>query len=187
MKRLQPGIVICVSLIFLFLIIPLNLWAVEYPEESATTATDQEVVVYQDEATEKIQEMVEAGEPSYEPVKSAEDLAMSYLEKNGFEKTGWDSESKMFVAVGEASFDSEDPSYDDSFIIKRGLKSMEAVLNAKAGIIGFINTNMTAVDRSIVPKGFAARDKLEAEFIKAERKIEAKKQKIAKLRAKRKG
>jgi len=179
MKKLQSGIVINVALMFILLILPLNLWAVEYPEDSASPANAQEEVVHQDEATKKIQEMIDAGEPNYKPVKSAEDLADKYLEDSGL-FSGWNEESRMYVAIGVANFDSEDPSYDDSFIIKRSLKSMEATLDSKSQIIEYIQTEMSAMDKVETP-GTDLNAEFNDKINKTQKIMEDKKERLAKM------
>jgi hypothetical protein len=86
--------------------------------------------------------------PAYQPI-DAEDQLNQYLATKGLH-SGWIEEKKMYISTGVAFFDSEDPSYDDSFITKRSMKSMEAKLNAKADIIEFINTTMSALNLPII-------------------------------------
>lgn len=178
MKKVQLGIISgSLSLIFIFLLTPLSLWAIEYPEESV--AKEQQNVVYQDKSTKKIQDMSEVGEPPYEPVKTAESLVDDYLKDNDI-RLSWNDDKKIFVAVGEAFFDSEDPSYDDSFITKRSLKSMDAMLQAKAKIIEYIRTSMSAMDKAVTP-GTDIHAKFKEDIEKAQKRMEAQKNKLAKL------
>ncbi|MCK5681051.1 hypothetical protein KAI46_09625, partial [bacterium] len=180
MKRLQPGIVICVSLMFLFLILPLNLWAVEYPEESATTATEQEEVVHQDEAMETVQRLLVEGQPSYKSIENAMDLEENYVKEEGL-NPGWTGSGKgLYISIGESSFDSKDPSYDRSFITKRGLTSMEAILNAKANIIESVQTSMSALDQAFTP-GTDLYEKFKGDIEEAQEMIEDQKREITKL------
>ena len=84
-------------------------------------------------------------------------------------EAGWDDQKKRFVAVGWAGFDSEDPTYDDSFMIKRSLQSMVATMDAKAQIIEFIRVEMDAIDQVVTPG-----TDLAAEFNEAREKLENK-------------
>lgn len=174
-EYVQNFLLICLSLMVFQLVIPFSLLAVEYPADS----TEQEDVVYQDEATKTIQEMVEKGEPHYEPVKDAKDLADKYLEDNQLHES-WNEEKKIFIAVGEAVFDSEDPSYDNSFITKRSLKSMEAILDAKAKIIEYVQTKMSALDKAVTP-GTDINAKFKEDIERSQKRMEAQKMKVAKL------
>ncbi|WP_422449001.1 hypothetical protein [Endozoicomonas sp. ALB091] len=109
----------------------------------------------------------------------AMDLAYQFLDKGGVLE-GWNSDKRVYVALSEAIFDSEDPSYDDSFIIKRSLKSMEASLDAKRSIIQYIYTDMSAADRVSTPGtdlNVEFKDKLE----NLERKAAAQRGRVAKL------
>ncbi len=174
-QHAQSFLLICSALIVFQLTIPSGLLAVEYPEDSG----EQETVVYQDEATETVQEMLEKGEPPYEPVMDAKDLADKYLDDNNLNES-WNEDKKMFVAVGEAIFDSEDPSYDNSFVTKRSLKSMEAMLDAKARIIEYVQTEMSALDKAVTP-GTDINAKFREDIERSQKRMEAQKMKIAKL------
>ena len=111
----------------------------------------------------------------------ATDLAYQFIEK-GNVLEGWNDDKKVYVAISEAVFDSEDPSYDDSFIIKRSLKSMEASLEAKKGIIQYIYTDMSASDRVKTP-GTDLNSEFQDKLSKLERKAAAQRERVAKLLA----
>ena len=177
MKKLQSKKLIFLSIVFFLIVSQGNLWAVEYPKDASTTAAEN--IVSQDTATEKIQKMSEKGEPEYKTVKSAGELADEYLSENGLNRS-WNENEKLFVAVGEAFFDSEDPSYDDSFITKRSLASMDAMLEAKAKIIEFIRSDMSAMDRAVTP-GTDLNAKFKEYIDRSQRRMEAQKRKLAKL------
>lgn len=135
-----------------------TLWAVEFnAAQGAAIAIESELT--KDKLIENAVEVINANDPSikvidamevapapaYQPI-DAEDQLNQYLATKGLH-SGWIEEKKMYISTGVAFFDSEDPSYDDSFITKRSMKSMEAKLNAKADIIEFINTTMSALDK----------------------------------------
>ena len=111
--------------------------------------------------------------------KDAKDLADEFLARGGVTE-GWNTDKKIYVAVSEAIFDSEDPSYDDSFIIKRSLKSMEAALDAKRTIIEYIHTDMSASDRVSTP-GTDLNTEFKDKLDQLERKAESQRKQIAKL------
>jgi hypothetical protein len=92
----------------------------------------------------------EAPKPEFVPGITADEQAQAWVQANGL-KTGWDSKKKRYVAIGSGLFNSEDPTYDDSFIDKRSAQSMVAVLEAKSRIIGFIRTKMSAIDKVVTP------------------------------------
>jgi hypothetical protein len=127
------------------------------------------------EIVEELQ--VDTPQVDYEEPKDAETLAQEWIE-NGPVSLGWNEDKNTFVAIGQASFDSQDPSYDDSFIIKRSLKTMEATLEAKAEIIEFISTEMSAADKVTTP-GTDLHAQFHAKIEKLERKQQAMLKKIA--------
>ncbi|MEO1938612.1 MAG: hypothetical protein ABGW85_08290, partial [Sulfurimonas sp.] len=122
---------------------------------------------------------VEAPQVDYEERKDAVTLADEWIE-SGPVSQGWNEDKKVFVTIGEASFDSEDPSYDDSFIIKRSLKTMEATLQAKAQIIEFISTDMSALDKVTTP-GTDLHAQFHEKLEKLQQKQKAKLKTIAKM------
>ncbi len=161
--------------------------AVEFPQEEGDVQKEGEiqkeeseetVEEYQDAGVETIQDLQDSPSPPYQP-KDAEEQARDYIEKKGLYE-GFNPEKKIFVQIGEASFDSEDPSYDNSFIIKRSLKTMEASLEAKSRIIEFIRTEMSAIDQAITP-GTDLNTLFREEAEKAEGKMEAQRKKLAEL------
>ena len=132
-------------------------------------------------ANEVAQRLQEAPKPEFVPNMTAEDQALEWLDTEGIEE-GWDDIKKRYVAVGWGAFDSEDPTYDDSFIIKRSLQSMVATMDAKAQIIEFIRVKMDAIDKVFTPG-----TDLAAEFNeqrgKLEKKMNKQKETLAKLLA----
>ncbi len=109
--------------------------------------------------------------PLEPPAKTAEQQLQKFIEGKKWE-LGWDAKGKRFFATGVYMFDSEDPSYDDSFISKREIAAKAATLKAKASIIEFVNTKMSAADRLTVP-GSNVKAELREAFDKEQRKLEA--------------
>ena len=65
--------------------------------------------------------------------------------------SGWIDELDAYISIGTAEFSVEDPTKDKSFTTKRNLKSVSAILNAKADIIEYIESDMSAEDKVEVP------------------------------------
>jgi hypothetical protein len=131
------------------------------------TATAEEVASH-------LQEIIPA--PQYQ--KDAASQAKAFVTDQGL-ALGWNEDRKQMIVIGSASFDSEDPSYDKSYITKRTLKTMEATLDAKSKIIGYISTTMSAFDKATTPgTDLNAQFKEEVEMIEA--KINAQRNKVAK-------
>ena len=113
------------------------------------------------------------------PQQDATDLAYDFLAEGGVHE-GWNVDKKMFVAVSEAIFDAEDPSYDDSFIVKRSLKSMEASLEAKKQIIEYIHMKMSVEDRVSTP-GTDLNSKFKDRLDSLEARANAQRERLARL------
>ncbi len=114
-----------------------------------------------------------------QPEADASELAYNFIEK-GHVTEGWNSDKKIFVAVSEAIFDSEDPSYDDSFVTKRSLKTMEATLEAKKQIINYIHTEMSVMDKVSTP-GTDLNAEFKGKMDGLKRKVDAQRRKVAKM------
>ena len=119
-------------------------------------------------SAEIAQRMQEAPKPEFVPGISADEQARAWVVANGLTE-GWDYENKRFVAIGSGLFNSEDPTYDDSFIAKRSAQSMVASLTAKSDIIGYMRTTMDAMDRVVTPG-----DDLHAAFNEEKERLEGK-------------
>ena len=132
-------------------------------------------------ANEVAQRLQEAPKPVFVPDMTAEDQALEWLDTKGIEE-GWDDIKKRYVAVGWGAFDSEDPTYDDSFIIKRSLQSMVATMDAKAQIIEFIRVKMDAIDKVFTP-GTDLAAEFNEQREKLEKKMNKQKETLAKLLA----
>jgi len=175
-------------------------WGVEYEPEAAQPASepvqqaepqampeeDVEIVVEavvdpaDQQAEAEVQALVEAPKQVEVPeAANAEQKANDFLARRGVLQ-GWNPDKNVFIAVGLAKFDSEDPSYDDSFLIKRSLKTMEATLSAKAEIIEYVHTEMSAMDQAETP-GTDLYAKFNAKVDMLHRKIEAQRRATIKL------
>lgn len=124
-----------------------------------------------------------AAEPYQQPVVeeyvSAEDKLREYLNSKGWVE-GWDSDKKRLIQIRAESFDTSDPRYDDSFIAKRGVFSTSAIMGAKADIVEFMRTQMSASDQLSAP-GTDVHEQLNKRFMLAERKFEDQRAAVAKL------
>jgi len=168
-----------------------TLWAVEF-NEAQGAAIAIEAGLAEDNVVENVVEVISAEDPSlvvidaiqsapapvYQPIDAEEQLNR-YLAAKGL-RGGWIEGKKMYISSGVAFFDSEDPSYDESFITKRSMKAMEAKLNAKADIIEFINTTMSALDKVEVA-GTDIYAKFNERKIKNQKKLAAQQRVMAKL------
>lgn len=146
----------------------------------AAEFVENEAVVYEDTGTNSINKIQEMPVPTYQAA-DAEEQAYNWLDNTPF-NSGWNDDKKVYVSLGTAFFDSEDPSYDNSFITKRSLKTMEATLNAKAEIIEFIKTEMSATDKAVTP-GTDLNAQFREEMDSLQAKMEGQKRKLAKLMA----
>ncbi|NJB68499.1 hypothetical protein GGQ74_002172 [Desulfobaculum xiamenense] len=168
-RNLVLGSILC--LLTLGCVWPCTAECVEYTPNDATQSTELQVT----------QKITEAQAPEVVPQKSIRDMVDEYLERSGVYE-GWNEDKQVYVSIGEAAFDSEDPSYDDTFITKRSLKSMEAVLDGKSRIIEFIRTEMSVMDEASTP-GTDLNALFKEELDKLERKMEAQRARVAKLLA----
>ena len=103
--------------IFSLVVLSLNISSAYAIEFKAATATAEEVESH-------LQETIPA--PQYQ--KDAASQAMAFVTDQGL-GAGWNGDRNQFIAIGSASFDSEDPSYDKSYIVKRTLKTFEATIS----------------------------------------------------------
>lgn len=156
----------------------------EAPSESEVAAevAAEEAQVSLEDATadETVQELIEAEKVvSEEPTVTAEEKANEFLRKMAVHQ-GWNSDKKVFISLGVASVDCEDPSYDDTFLIKRSLKAMEATLSARASIIKYIRTEMSAEDKATTP-GTDLYEQFNSQLEKQRKRIAAQHKKVMKL------
>ena len=110
---------------------------------------------------------------------SAEDQIYAELARKGWIE-GWDEKNKRLFVVQSEMFDSEDPNYDDNFITKRSQFAMLATLSAKAKMVEFMHTQMSAFDQISAP-GTDVHAELNEQYTKLERKIEAQQKALEKM------
>lgn len=111
----------------------------------------------------------------------ASDQIQEYMLSKGWQE-GWDSKKKRMFIVYSETFNSENPSYDDSFVTIRSQYALIASLGAKAGIVEFMRTEMSAVDQISAP-GTDVHAELNERYNKATKKIAAQQKKLVKLAA----
>ncbi|KLV07069.1 hypothetical protein ABT56_05780 [Photobacterium aquae] len=138
-----------------------------------------------DPALEAVAELTEQPyqqqEITEEVYVSAEDQLRDLMKTRGWGQ-GWDANKKRIFVVHSESFDNEDPTYDDSFIAKRSMFSTLAVMGAKAKVVEFMRTQMTAADQLSAP-GTNVYAELNEQFLKIQKKIASSEKALAKLLA----
>ncbi|WP_031484932.1 hypothetical protein [Maridesulfovibrio frigidus] len=153
-------------------------FAVEYSDEKA-----QEQLVGQDASQDvslaSAQAAMEKPQPPVVPQQTIDEAVDSYLSNSGYGR-GWNDSKETFISVGVSFLDCEDPSYDTSFINKRSLKNMEAILDAKAQIIEFVRTDMSVLDQASTP-GTDLNAEFKDKIDKLQNSIEAQRNKLAKM------
>ncbi|NOH68282.1 hypothetical protein [Vibrio rotiferianus] len=130
------------------------------------------------EMAEQPYEQTEITEESY---VSAEDQLRDLMSTRGWQQ-GWDADKKRIFVVHSETFDNEDPTYDDAFITKRSMFATLATMGAKAKVVEFMRTQMSAVDQLSAP-GTDVHAELNEQFIKLEKKIASSQKALAKLLA----
>ncbi len=112
---------------------------------------------------------------------SAEEQVLAELKRKGWAQ-GWDANKKRLFVVHTEMFDSEDPSYDDSFVTKRSMYATLATMSAKAKMVEFMRTQMSAVDQMSAP-GTDVYAELNEQLIKLNKKVDAQQRALEKLLA----
>ena len=139
--------------------------------------------VAEDKTLEAVNQLVEKPfiqqEINEENYISAEEQIQSEMETRGWNE-GWQESHKRIFVVYSESFDSEDPSYDDAFISKRSQYAMMATMGAKAKMIEYMRTEMSAIDQLTAP-GTDVHAQLNERYSKLEKKINSKNKKLVKL------
>lgn len=108
----------------------------------------------------------------YEPDMTASEQIKAYMEKKEW-YAGWDDEKKRFFVVEEHSFNTKnpkDPQEKGMFLLKREVLARQAVIEAKATIIEYINTKMTANEK-ITIEGTDVHAKLNGRFEAARQRV----------------
>lgn len=154
-------------------------FAVEYTEQQSEAPIEQQQDASKDVSLHAAQTAMETPQPISSPAQSIDDMVDQFLRKTGYTR-GWNPERETYIAVGESVIDCEDPSYDDSFITKRSLKSMESILDGKSQIIEFIRTDMSAFDQVSTP-GTDLNAQFKDKITKLQKKVDAQRRKLAVL------
>ncbi len=89
-------------------------------------------------------------QPITEEYVSASDKLSQFIESKGWEE-GYDATKKRIFVIQSVSFQTADPSKDNDFLSKRSMFSMRAAVEAKAEIVKYMNTEMSAVDQFTAP------------------------------------
>ncbi|ANS85277.1 hypothetical protein VSVS12_01510 [Vibrio scophthalmi] len=110
---------------------------------------------------------------------SAEQQIFDYMDQKNWQQ-GWDADKKRLFVVNMQQFDSEDPSYDDSFVTKRSQYAMIATMSAKAEMVEYMRTTMSAVDMLTAP-GTDVHAELNEKYTRAEKKLSAQKRELVKI------
>ncbi|EGU48583.1 hypothetical protein VII00023_00265 [Vibrio ichthyoenteri ATCC 700023] len=110
---------------------------------------------------------------------SAEQQIFDYMDQKNWQQ-GWDPDKKRLFVVNMQQFDSEDPSYDDSFITKRSQYATIATMGAKAEMVEYMRTTMSAVDMLTAP-GTDVHAELNEKYVRAEKKLNAQKRELVKI------
>lgn len=75
--------------------------------------------------------------------KAPMDLLGEYLEEKGI-TLGWDEKKGRVIAAAEVEFDAEDPEVSDAFLDERSVRMDQLLIRAKAEVIKFIKSEMSA-------------------------------------------
>lgn len=152
-------------------------FAVEYTEN--VTAQSETPSVAKDVSINAMQSAAAIPQPVSQPSMDIDEMTDNFLKKANYHR-GWNPNKETFIAVGTSVVDCEDPSYDDSFITKRSLKSMEAILDAKSQIIEFVRVEMSAFDQASTP-GTDLSTQFKEKITKLQKKIDSQRKKLVKM------
>ena len=110
---------------------------------------------------------------------SAEEQLQTYMDQRGWSGE-WDPTKKRMFVVAAESFDVEDPSYDTDFIAKRSMYATLASMSAKAQVIEFMRTQMSATDQLTAP-GTDVHEQLNTQYRQLSAKITRQQEQLIKL------
>ncbi len=134
-------------------------------------------------ALEAMAEITEAPFKQEAPVEeafvSAEQQVLEFMATKGWDE-GWDPKKKRIFVVHSESFNTEDPSYDDSFVTKRSQYALLTSMGAKAKIVEMMRTQMSAMDQLSAP-GTDVHAALNKKYDDLEKKIAVQQTKLLKL------
>ena len=131
-----------------------------------------------------VQAVADAGANPYvqgvaEEFVSAEEQLQTYMDQRGWSGE-WDPTKKRMFVVAAESFDVEDPSYDTDFIAKRSMYATLASMSAKAQVIEFMRTQMSATDQLTAP-GTDVHEQLNTQYRQLSAKITRQQEQLIKL------
>ncbi|MCY2986738.1 MAG: hypothetical protein NTY19_02605 [Planctomycetota bacterium] len=145
------------------------------PEGEVTPVVD----LRGDAGVDAVQQAQQEPPAKYVPNKTAEEQLQEFVQSKKW-SVGWDEQKKRFFVVIAQAMNLDEPAADKDFYIKREMLAKRAVLRAKADIIQFILTKMSAADRLSVP-GTDVNAQFGVAHNAAEAKLRSQKEKIAKL------
>ena len=117
--------------------------------------------------------------PRFQEGKTAEEQLNDYIAVNGW-KLNWDEKHRRFLAMSTVPISTDDPRYDRNFYLNRDIAAREALLEAKAKIIRFIHSEMSAMEQMRCP-GTDLNAQLGPSYEEAENKLDAQRQDVAEL------
>lgn len=151
-------------------------------QEDAATQI-QKAIASQQLSDGGIQTVIEAQESA--PVEqtssdiSAANALQDYCDSKGW-KQKWDNEKERYIVIKSAQFTTSSPDKDKSFMLKRDMAAKRVVLLAKAAIIHYINSEMSAMDKLDVP-GTDVNKALEGEYLALKQKLAEQKEILANM------
>ncbi|MDR2050900.1 MAG: hypothetical protein LBQ63_03920 [Deltaproteobacteria bacterium] len=160
--------------------------AAEFGEKADTDdATAEETsleipLVYEDGGTEVVYAAQAGPGLAYAEGKSAEEQLREYASARGWNE-GWDEAKGRYFVIGQAAFQlSDDPAYAENLMPLRETFVKRAVLEAKADVIYFVNTTMSARDQLTTP-GTPVFEELNEKYNAVMKKVLAQQKALAKL------
>ena len=132
-----------------------------------------------DAGVDAVQQAEQEPGPKFVPNKTAEETLQEFLKSKKWGE-GWDEQKKRYFAVSSVSMDLDEPAADKDFYLKREMLAKRAVLRAKAEIIQFINSEMSASDKLVIP-GTDVNAQFGEAYNAAEASLRAQQAKVAKL------
>ena len=129
--------ILIIKAIFLILIYPISIFAADFKNDGNPTVK------------EVIDKTTVAETPGYENDNDSASLAQNFLDEVGL---GEGPNGDLFVAVGTAQINEEDPATNPDFLMMREMKANEAALEAKRVFIEYIRTEISANDLITMPE-----------------------------------
>ncbi len=163
-------------------------WSVRVSAQEAKPAADAEgseaetapvIDLRGDAGVDAVQQAEQEPGPKFVPDKTAEETLHEFVQSKKWNE-GWDEQKKRYFVVSAVSMNLDEPAADKDFYLKREMLAKRAVLRAKAEIIQFINTKMSAADKLTIP-GTDVNAQLGEAYNAAEASLRSQQGKIAKL------